>query len=305
MPKTRLSEPLPDPDEAAWIRDAEDDARAGLRTGTDHLAERTRPGIRRDRGNPLDEAVALRDHDLMNIVEQAVRHRDCVLAYQPVVEARPPHRVVFHEGLIRVLDPTGRPIPAREFMPIVETSEIGRELDCASLSLGLKALERHPSLRLSVNMSARTAGYRRWMQILDRALRRDSGIGPRLTLEISEPSIAAVPDLIRDFMERVASRGVAFALDDFGAGPTLLRALRDSLFDAVKIDARFIRGITSNQDNEALVRAMTGIAHAFGMGLMAVGVESQSDTDFLAAMGVDCVQGYGFGAPTLRPPWEN
>lgn len=254
--------------------------------------------------NPLKVALELRDRDVMRTVTEAVKHRNCLLAYQPVVEARPPHRTVFHEGLIRVLDPTGRPIPAREFMAQAETTELGREIDCAALSLGLRALERTPDLRLSLNMSARSTGYRRWSQILERALKRDPMLGPRLTLEISEPSIADVPDLVCDFMDRIAEHGIAFALDEFGARATMFRSLRDSIFDAVKIDSQYVRDIHIHPDNQSLVRALTATARAFDMGVMAVGVESREEADFLAGAGIDLLQGYGFGAPTVRPPWD-
>tara|TARA_R110002020_G_scaffold104547_20_gene244558 strand:+ start:2107 stop:3009 length:903 start_codon:yes stop_codon:yes gene_type:complete len=272
----------------------------------DSGAAHARPERKRGHSvSPLDMAVELRDRDLMRTVSEAVKHQNCLLAYQPVVEARPPHRTVFHEGLIRVLDPAGRPIPARDFMDAAETAELGREIDCAALALGLRALERTPGLRLSLNMSARSAGYRRWTQILDRALRRDASLAARLTLEMSEPSLAVVPDLVGDFMHRIAGYGIAFALDEFGAGPTMFCTLRDSLFDAVKIDSQFVRDIHLQPDNQSLVQALTATARAFDMGVMAVGVESKEEALYLAQAGIDLLQGYGFGAPTIRPPWDS
>ena len=74
------------------------------------------------------------------------------------------------QGLIRVMDPTGRVIPAKDFMPVVETHEIGRQIDCHALEIGLAALARVPDLRLSINMSARSIGYPRWKQVLRRGL---------------------------------------------------------------------------------------------------------------------------------------
>ena len=129
--------------------------------------------------SPLNAALAARDRSTLDMVAQAVRHKQCLLAFQPVVQARAPHNVAFYEGLIRILDETGRVIPARDFMPVVENTELGREIDCLALDTGLQALMQHPTLRLSVNMSARSIGYSRWMQTLNSALRRDERLGER------------------------------------------------------------------------------------------------------------------------------
>lgn len=255
--------------------------------------------------SPLNAAVAARDRDMLNMVERAIRHRNCMLAFQPVMRARPPHGTAFHEGLIRVLDATGRVIPARDFMSAVENSELGRELDGIALDIGLRMLARHPDLRLSINMSARSIGYRRWMRVLDRHLGRDASLGQRLILEISESSAMTVPELVTDFMDRLHGRGIAFALDDFGAGQIALRHFRDFFFDAVKIDGQFVRGIHANPDNQALARALLAIAREFDMLTIAESVESEKDAEFLVANGVDCLQGYLFGAPTVRPGWAS
>ncbi len=253
--------------------------------------------------NPLDAAVAARDRNVLKMVEHAIRHRNCLLAFQPVMQARPPHATAFHEGLIRVLDETGRVIPARDFMAAAENSELGRELDCIALDIGLRMLARHPDLRLSINMSARSIGYRRWMRVLDRHLGRDTSLGRRLILEISESSTMTVPELVLDFMTRLQDRDIAFALDDFGSGQIGLRHFRDFFFDAVKIDGEFVRGIHANPDNQALARALIAIAREFDMLTIAESVETEKDARFLAANGIDCMQGYLFGAPTVRPGW--
>ncbi|MEW2913049.1 EAL domain-containing protein [Leisingera sp. JC11] len=253
--------------------------------------------------SPLNAAVAGRDRSTLDMVEDAVRHNQTVLAYQPVMQAMAPHGVAFYEGYIRVLDPTGRVIPAREFMHVVEDKEIGREMDCLALQHGLKALENYPQVRLSVNMSARSIGYRRWQKVLDRFLNRDASLAERLVLEITEASAMAAPELVIDFMDRMQKHGIAFALDNFGASTTAIGHFRQFFFDAVKIDGQFVRGIHASHDNQAVVRALIGIAKQFDMFVVAESVESQADAEFLVENGVDCLQGYLFGAPSVTPPW--
>lgn len=253
--------------------------------------------------SPLHAALAARDRSTLDMVAQAVRHKQCLLAFQPVVQARAPHNVAFYEGLICILDETGRVIPARDFMPVVENTELGREIDCLALDTGLQALMQHPTLRLSVNMSARSIGYSRWMQTLNSALRRDERLGERLTLEISETSAMTVPELVIDFMDRLQGHGIAFALDDFGSGAINIRHFRDFFFDAVKIDGQYIRGVHRDRDTQAMLRALIAMAREFDMLIIAESVEQSEDAEYLMTLGIDCMQGYLFGAPTLRPDW--
>jgi len=253
--------------------------------------------------NPLNAAVAGRDRSTLDMVKEAVQHNQTMLAFQPVMQARAPHQAAFYEGLIRVLDETGRVIPAREFTQVVEDTELGRDLDCSALEMGLRTLARNPSVRVSINMSARSIGYRRWMRVLERHLKKDATVGERLILEISEKSAMSLPEIVVDFMDRLQERGISFALDDYGTGDTAVRHFRQFLFDLVKIDGEFVRGIHSNPDNQFLTRALIAIAQQFEMLTVAESVETIEDAEFLVSIGVDCLQGYLFGAPTVRPPW--
>ena len=85
----------------------------------------------------------------------------------------------------------------------------------------------------------------------------------------------------------------------------MFRQFRDFFFDAVKIDGQFVRGLHDNHDNQALVRALVGVAQTFDMFTIAESVETEADAAHLVSLGVDCLQGYLFAAPTVRPPWAS
>lgn len=258
---------------------------------------------RRGGKNALAQALLLRDQNTLHMVEAAVKHRQVMLAFQPVVQARRPDRMAFFEGLIRVLDDTGRVIPARDFIGAVEDTLVGRMIDCLALEKGLLALARTPSLRLAINMSARSIGYRPWTRTLDRGLKADPTVAERLILEITESSAMMVPEIVTGFMTELQRKGIAFALDDFGAGFTALRHFKQFQFDILKIDGQFIRDIHADPDNQVLTEAILSIARQFDMFTVAENVEKAEDVAILTAMGVDCLQGYFFGAPTVTPPW--
>ncbi|MGS4983712.1 MULTISPECIES: EAL domain-containing protein [Pseudosulfitobacter] len=245
-----------------------------------------------------------RDAPILDMVAEAIRHKQTLLAFQPVVLSQDQSRVGFYEGLIRITDATGRVIPARDFMHVVESTELGREIDVLALQMGLRALHETPHLRLSINMPARSIGFASWTRTLKRWLDRDPTIAERLILEITEGSAMTVPELVIDFMDRWQVRGICFALDDFGSGQTALRYFKDFFFDILKIDGQFVSGIAKDPDNQALVRSMVSIAQHFDMMTVAEFVETQADATILTTLGVDCLQGYLHGAPTTRPGWK-
>lgn len=247
--------------------------------------------------DPLEYAVSVRDRDVLSMVRTALATDNCKLAMQPVRAAQQGFPIAFHECLIRVMDDTGRIIPAGQFMGEIEEIGLGRDIDAASLKLAFNLLHRHPDLRLSVNVSARSLGDAAWREVLDRELKSTSMNVDRLILEIGESSAMQLPEVVIRFMEQMHPYGLAFALDDFGAGMTAFRHLKNFFFDLVKVDSHFIRNIQNDPDNQVLAEALITVAHQFEMFAVAEGVESQAEADFLLSIGVDCVQGYHFGVP--------
>jgi EAL domain-containing protein (putative c-di-GMP-specific phosphodiesterase class I) len=150
-------------------------------------------------------------------------------------------------------------------------------------------------------MSARSIGYPRWMRVLKKGLATDPTVGERLILEITESSAMLVPELVIAFMQDLQAEGVAFALDDFGSGYTAIRYFKDFFFDILKIDGQFIRNIHRDPDNAALTAALLSIGQHFHMFTVAEAVESPDEARFLMNLGVDCLQGYLFGAANLKP----
>lgn len=226
-----------------------------------------------------------------------------MLAFQPVVSAKNLGSPAFYEGLIRILDEDHNILPAGEFMPLAETREVGRMIDCLALEQGLNALAEQPALRLAINMSARSIGYPRWMEVLNKGLARDGTIAERLILEITESSAMIMPELVTVFMEDLHKRGISFALDDFGAGYTAFRYLKEFYFDIIKIDGQFVRNIHQDSNNQVLMAALVSIGKHFDMVTVAEAVEKPQEAAFLQDAGLDCLQGYYFGMPTTMPDW--
>jgi EAL domain-containing protein (putative c-di-GMP-specific phosphodiesterase class I) len=251
------------------------------------------------KGTPLDAD----DLAMIDTVVSAIRQGRVTLAFQPVMQARDRGKVAFHEGLARITDAAGNLLPAGAFMGAIEHTELGRDLDTLALLHGLRVLHRNPSLRLSINMSARSVDHPDWNDTLAAWLDRNDTIAERLILEITESSAIQNPQEVTRFMARWKRRGVCFAMDDFGAGYTALRFFKDFRFDIIKINGAFVEGIARCPDNRAVTAALVSIARHFDMLTVAERVETEEDAQALLALGVDCLQGYHFATPRLRPEW--
>lgn len=247
--------------------------------------------------DPLEYAVSVRDRDVLSMVRSALSAGACRHALQPVRTTTDGHPIAFYECLIRVMDDTGRVIPAGQFMGAIEDTSLGRDIDVASLKLAFEMLKARQNIRLSVNVSARSLGDAAWRRVLDEGFAGQAVPADRLIFEISEDSAMQLPELVIRFMEEMQPHGVAFALDGFGGGLTAFRHLKDFFFDLVKVDKHFTRNIHKDPDNQVLAEALITVAHQFEMFAVAEGIESQEEADFLISIGADCVQGYHFGVP--------
>ena len=254
--------------------------------------------------SPLAAAVSVQDRETLAMVSSALKDRRMRLAFQPAVYAADPSVIGFFEGFIRLLNLRDQVIPARDFMATVEQQQLGREIDCAALQLGLMAMQRNPQIRVSLNMSARSVGYRPWVEILHRALQDAPKMGANLILEINEASALQVPDVLKPFMADMREHGIVFALDDFGAGMTSLRLLQDLGFEIAKIDGSLVKNVDRLPQGQTACRAAIALAEELGMYLVAEAVETEGEATWLREAGVGCLQGYLFGPPTVTPDFR-
>jgi EAL domain-containing protein (putative c-di-GMP-specific phosphodiesterase class I) len=222
-----------------------------------------------------------------------------------VVSAQAPHKVAFRECLARLREDDGRWIAAGRFLPKIERLDLVSTLDRRMLRLALDALRAHPTERLSVNVSVRTMRDRAWLRDLRAAAEDDPGVVERLIVEMTESAAVIDAERTRRFLDAVRAVGCAIALDDFGAGYSSFRHVRDFRPDWVKIDGGFVRGVATDPDNMLFVDTLVGIARNFEMATVAEFVENDADAATLLSLGVDCLQGYRFGVPEMEPAWND
>ncbi|MCZ6592459.1 MAG: EAL domain-containing protein [Alphaproteobacteria bacterium] len=235
-------------------------------------------------------------------VKQALRDDRIVLAYQPIVSSHD-GTPTFYEALVRMLDEEGEPVPAGLFVPIVEQMGLMRLVDRRVLDLGISALTDNPEISLSINVSGMTAVDPVWLRQLHESLEARPDVASRLILEITET--VALDDIADSslFVRSVTELGCRVALDDFGAGYTSFRHLRALNVDLVKIDGSFVRDLPTNPDNQLFVRTLINLAKGIGLKTVAEWVENEEEAELLRSEGIDFLQGWYYGKPTIEPPW--
>ena len=149
-----------------------------------------------------------------------------------------------------------------------------------------------PEVRLAVNLSARQFQQQDLVRSVFFAV-RDAGLPPRrLELEITESAAMQNVDRTIGMLHGLRDMGVRISMDDFGTGHSSLSYLKRFPIDAVKIDQSFVRDMTSDPSDAAIVKAIVAMAHSLGLNVVAEGVETLAQADFLRRTGCDEMQGF-------------
>jgi diguanylate cyclase (GGDEF)-like protein/PAS domain S-box-containing protein len=234
-------------------------------------------------------------------LRRALPQAEFSLHYQPQVEGN--GRLVGAEALLRWRPDGGAMVPPADFIPIAEDSGlilgIGQwvlQTACQQLA----AWSSHPGLndlRVSVNISARQFRQPNFAEQLQSIIAA-AGIDPgRLLLELTESSVIENIEQAVATMRSVKAIGVGFSMDDFGTGYSSLAQLKRLPLDELKIDRQFVRDIPHDADDCAIAQAILALGASLRLQVVAEGVETEGQHDYLSGLGCGTFQGYLFGRP--------
>ncbi|MDQ6924487.1 MAG: EAL domain-containing protein, partial [Pseudomonadota bacterium] len=226
------------------------------------------------------------------------------LVYQPQVEMAS-GRACGVEALLRWRDPERGVIGPNEFIPIAEESGMIQALGARVLRDGCRQVmiwHRHNMmLRLSVNLSVQQLQHDSWLSIVEDAL-HTSGLPARyLDLEITESVIITHPEKAVATLMKLKQMGVSITVDDFGTGYSSLSYLTRLPIQAVKIDQRFVHGLEQNKNDEAVTQAIIALSHSLGLRVIAEGVETVAQFEYLKSHGCEEAQGFLISRPLEEP----
>jgi diguanylate cyclase (GGDEF)-like protein/PAS domain S-box-containing protein len=228
----------------------------------------------------------------------ALKRRELVLHYQPKVRAHD-HRIVGAEALMRwIVDGRERYVPD-QFIPVAEDSGQILSIGNWALRAACRQVRRwqrqRRALALSVNVSPLQFQHPGFYDELKHAL-EETGADPRLLeLEVTERMVMSGGKATTSLLRRIRRAGVRLSLDDFGTGYCSLSYLRHFPIDALKIDRAFVRELTTDADTDTITRAIIVMARSLHKEVVAEGVETEAQADFLRDAGCSQLQGFRYG----------
>jgi len=241
-----------------------------------------------------------------NKLRKAIEKGQLLLHYQPLIDW-PRRAVCGMEALVRWNDPERDLIDPDDFIPIAEETGLIVPVGEWVLTEALRQnrawqKDGRPLLPVSVNLSPRQFRQKDLIETLRRAL-ADTGQPARLLeLEITESTLMHDIEETQAKLQEIAAMGVRLVIDDFGTGYSSLSYLKRFPVHKLKVDQSFVRDLTSNPEDAAIVTAIIGLAKSLGLATLAEGVETREQLEVLVGLGYEQFQGYLFSHPL--PPAE-
>jgi diguanylate cyclase (GGDEF)-like protein len=244
---------------------------------------------------------ALSHFNIERDLRVALEQKQLMVYYQPQIRMSD-RKLVGFEALLRWKHPEKGMVSPAAFIPVAEESglvvPIGEWVLREVCSLARSWHERGlPLVPVAVNLSARQLKDGRLAKFV-RTLLTETGL-PEWTLELELTESMMLDDEMAamQFIGEMRELGVALSIDDFGTGYSSLGHLKKLQLDKLKIDQSFVRDLAVDEDDAAIVRAIISMAHGLGLTVIAEGVETIEQMDFLEALGCNEVQGYYYAKP--------
>jgi diguanylate cyclase (GGDEF)-like protein/PAS domain S-box-containing protein len=236
-------------------------------------------------------------------VKRALREQRIAFFFQPILAATS-RQVRFAEALAR-LGEGEEVLAAGRFVPLLQEVGLASELDRLALRAGARAVKAL-GLPVTVNVAGPSLASESFVAFLEEVF-AEHGLAPgELWLEVTEAFLVEGTEDALATLRRVRAMGVPVVLDDFGSGYSSLALLRDVTSDLVKLDAAFVRAAMRDARGRALLEGVVELAHRLGVQVVAEGVESLEESQALAALGCDFLQGFCFAPaiPSEDPRWR-
>lgn len=240
--------------------------------------------------------------EIERLLHTALANQEIELHYQPQLDRT--GRIIGAETLARWTNPSLGTVPPDQFIPIAEQTGLILELGRYILETGFKTLRQWhdsgiPLEQLSINISMRQLTHHTFVaqveELIDRHLNAD--LSRKLIFEITESIVAEDIQRVIQTMNQLRATGIRFSMDDFGTGYSSLSNLSQLPLDELKIDRAFISALSQQNGNRAMVVTILNMAHILKLSIVAEGVETEGQRDFLVEHNCPIFQGYFYSKP--------
>jgi diguanylate cyclase (GGDEF)-like protein/PAS domain S-box-containing protein len=253
---------------------------------------------------PLDDRLMLERR-----LAQAIDKDELILHYQPIVEIAT-QRVVGAEALVRWNDPSRGVLPPESFIPAAEESDLILTIGEWVLRTGCAQMKHWHDiglgrLRLAVNLSPRQFAQRDLASRIGRVLEETKFPGNCLELEITESTVMQNAEAALSTMMLLKAMGIRISIDDFGTGYSSLSYLKRFPIDTLKIDQEFVRDLSADVNDQAIITAVVSMARALKLRVVAEGVETEAQLGFLQREECAEMQGFLYSRPVAPAEFED
>lgn len=233
--------------------------------------------------------------DLMNALRQCIEHNELKLVYQPITDMRQ-NKMVAVEALLRWQNSQFGYVPPNIFIPIAEEIKFVSELEKWVVQQVVTDMEIMDAngihdLYISINLSALDLESDSFMDYLETTLKSNNVASGRIQLEITEGVLINRYDHIVPRLRQLSKNGVKIALDDFGTGYSSLKYIKRLPIDSIKIDRSFVKDYP-DYDDGSIAKIIVNLATTLKLSVIAEGVETKQQAEFLSNVGCNLHQGY-------------
>jgi diguanylate cyclase (GGDEF)-like protein len=235
-------------------------------------------------------------------LRQALVQQHFLIFYQPILTIAT-QELSHMEALVRWQDPARGLIGPDAFIPLAEETGLIVDIGAWVLDEGCRQLaDWHgrgldAKVGIAVNVSGRQVPQGLPLAYVTQTMEKHGISGPQLSFEITESVLFDRSPAVTAWLDGIRSLGIKLMIDDFGTGYSSLSYLKHFRADALKIDKSFIAGVVDQHEDQSLVRAILAMSHSLNLPVIAEGVETQEQLDWLRAQGCDFAQGYWFSRP--------
>lgn len=238
---------------------------------------------------------------LISEVDSAIEKGEFHVYYQPVVDAKT-GKIVSAEALVRWKHSERGMIPPGQFIPFFEKEGIITKIDSfmvdSVLDFNMERIKNgQNAIPCAVNLSRVDFYDTKLLEILNYKLGALKDAKNILKLEVTESAYAVLESDAFLFLDEMKKLGISLMLDDFGSGMSSLSTVESFEFDTIKLDMGFILNIGKNKKTESIIKHIIGMSHDMGSKVVAEGVESREQLEFLQSADCDMIQGYYFYKP--------
>jgi EAL domain-containing protein (putative c-di-GMP-specific phosphodiesterase class I) len=234
-------------------------------------------------------------------LREALVKEEFVVYYQPQVDGKT-GTIMGTEALVRWQHPTMGLVAPAKFIPLAEATGLIVELDRFVMKTAMTQIAKwykkglNPGV-LAMNLAVKQLQQKDFIAMFTQLIRQSECEAEWLELEVTEGQIMNNPEEAIKILQRISELGVELAIDDFGTGYSSLAYLKKLPIDKLKIDQAFVRDLPHGDEDSAITKAVIALAKSLNLKIIAEGVETKEQKDFIIDNGCDNIQGYFYYQP--------